>query len=579
MKTRSPFREILVSTLLLLVLVLLFACSRKPKDTVLLPEGKLPWPHQDPEITQEAYEELLNELCIINNYGQYQSGEIKESAYFHDGFDVVLPNGTKIYAIESGYVKAILGSREFYRGIIIGDTEGILPSDGWAYVHTDNFQVSVGDYVPQGTYIADIHFRGLEHLHLARIRLPSGPWEEPIEFVSLPLDHFFVYKDTVPPYVDTPFHYFRNNSDAQFPSGDPTVVSGKVDIVVGMREAGEYAHISSGDARGYGDRLCVTRVEYEISGPDGRSSHYLSFDFSKISLQLSYNGYGGFFSVYKFYPVIHPNDQTFGDKVFSYYIITNTDGTGTFNDFPFSDEAFCWDTLATDPEGVPLFPDGEYTITVTAYDFMNHATTKTETIRVDNANPVELEEPEETGEEVQLPSRRPTKTASTFPTQPQNLDFEAGETGWAAGLGGKDSSAYQSGIDVSTSPNGKSLYIKAQSAPSGSFASRAQGLSAKEFLGKRVRLSASVMAEDVIGNAGLWLRVDGPDRALAFDNMDPRPIRGTVPWTSYEIVLDVPENSVEIYFGLLLAGTGQVWVDDFRLEVVDSSVPVTDLML
>ena len=254
--------------------------------------------------------------------------------------------------------------------------------------HTDNFQVSVGDYVPQGTYIADIHFRGVEHLHLERVRLSSGSWENASNTVALPLDNFFVYKDAQqPPYIETPFYYFHNDSDEPFPHGNPTVVSGKVDIVVGMREAGHYAHGHAAQSfclpLGYGDRLCIARIEYEITRPDGRSRYHSSFDFSQIALKYAYRGLGGFFSVYKFYPVLHPGGPTGWDKIFSYYIITNTDGTGTFDGFPFSDEACCWDTTAT-LRGAPLYPDGEYTITVTAYDYMGNKTTKTGKVRVEN---------------------------------------------------------------------------------------------------------------------------------------------------------------------------------------------------
>ena len=359
----------------------------------VIPEGKLPWPHHDPKISQEEYEDLLDDLCIINNYGQYQCGDTEESAYFHDGLDVVLDNGTKIYAIKSGYVKAIDDRFEYYRGITIADTEGDLPGEGWKYMHTDNFQVSVGDYVPQGTYIADIHFKGIIHLHLERVRLSSGSWENSSDTIALPLDDFFVYKDGQPPYIETPFYYFRNNSDEPFPHGNPTVVSGKVDIVVGMREAGQYTHIHAAQrlflrqfgfiSIGYGDRLCITCVEYEVTRPDGQSRYHSSFDFSQIALKDSYRGHGGVLSVYKFYPVLHPGASRTGDKEFSYYIITNTDGTGVFDGFPFSDEACCWDTTAT-LRGAPLYPDGEYTITVIAYDYMGNKTTKVDRVRVHN---------------------------------------------------------------------------------------------------------------------------------------------------------------------------------------------------
>jgi hypothetical protein len=40
--------------------------------------------------------------------------------------------------------------------------------------------------------------------------------------------------------------------------------------------------------------------------------------------------------------------------------------------------------------------------------------------------------------------------------------------------------------------------------------------------------------------------------------------------------LDVPKDGTAlIYFGVLLAGKGQVWVDDFKFEAVDNTVKTT----
>jgi hypothetical protein len=93
-----------------------------------------------------------------------------------------------------------------------------------------------------------------------------------------------------------------------------------------------------------------------------------------------------------------------------------------------------------------------------------------------------------------------------------------------------------------------------------------------------VRLSGWLKTKDVAGAAALWMRVDGADKTLAFDNMDKRSVKGTKDWAKYEIVLDVPAASQDITFGLLLAGKGRAWVDDFKFEVVDDKVKSTNLL-
>jgi len=60
--------------------------------------------------------------------------------------------------------------------------------------------------------------------------------------------------------------------------------------------------------------------------------------------------------------------------------------------------------------------------------------------------------------------------------------------------------------------------------------------------------------------------------------MENRPIKGSTDWQKYEVVLDVPEGSMEIAFGILLAGKGQAWVDDLQLDVVGTDVPSTNMI-
>ncbi len=107
------------------------------------------------------------------------------------------------------------------------------------------------------------------------------------------------------------------------------------------------------------------------------------------------------------------------------------------------------------------------------------------------------------------------------------------------------------------------------------FGSLAQAIAADDYHGKRVRLSGWLKTENA-QEAGLWMRLDGEKRLLGFDNMMPRAVKGTTDWKQYEVVLDVPPETMNILFGTLLAGTGRIWVDDMKLEVVGKEVAVTN---
>ena len=89
-------------------------------------------------------------------------------------------------------------------------------------------------------------------------------------------------------------------------------------------------------------------------------------------------------------------------------------------------------------------------------------------------------------------------------------------------------------------------------------------------------MSVRIKSGNVEKWAGAWLRIDGAlKETLAFDNMQERPILANKNWQEYEIVVDVPSNSIELLFGVLLVGNGQIWVDDFNFEVVNQNTKLT----
>ena len=137
---------------------------------------------------------------------------------------------------------------------------------------------------------------------------------------------------------------------------------------------------------------------------------------------------------------------------------------------------------------------------------------------------------------------------------------------------------YEMGLDESVRQQGgkSSATVKSVKENIQGFGTLMQTSQPGEYRGKRVRLSGFVKSEKVNDWAGLWFRVDGPNRStLAFDNMQTRPIKGTTDWARYEIVLDVPNEAAALAFGILLAGGGQVWMDDLKFEVVPATVKVT----
>jgi hypothetical protein len=120
-----------------------------------------------------------------------------------------------------------------------------------------------------------------------------------------------------------------------------------------------------------------------------------------------------------------------------------------------------------------------------------------------------------------------------------------------------------------------SAYLVSNIQDTGGFGTLMQSINASHYASKRVRLQTWVQANDVAGWAGLWMRVDKGETVVGFDNMEQRAIRGTQPWTRYEVVLDVPADATGISFGALLNGRGEIWLNDVKFDVVGQDVHTT----
>lgn len=147
-------------------------------------------------------------------------------------------------------------------------------------------------------------------------------------------------------------------------------------------------------------------------------------------------------------------------------------------------------------------------------------------------------------------------------------------------MDGSDPNQYEYGINEELCDNKKSGYIRVRMGmgipfrpirfPGSGFGTLMQIFKADHYRNKRMRFTAVVKTDAVYGWAGLWMRVDGPKKEmLGFDNMSTRPINGTTGWQRYSVVLDVPQESVNIGFGILLNGFGQVSLADVRFEETD----------
>ncbi|WP_161599559.1 S41 family peptidase [Hymenobacter nivis] len=168
-------------------------------------------------------------------------------------------------------------------------------------------------------------------------------------------------------------------------------------------------------------------------------------------------------------------------------------------------------------------------------------------------------------------------TAARAQTTPAalNLDFERIDhqtnrpTGWRAQLNGTNG-AYEMVADSVVRQQGKySLRIRSvdKKPDSKEFGVAILRIPAN-FRGKTIRLTGFMKTENIQGSyAGLWLRVDGDEGTLDFDNMSKLNVQGTTDWKRYTIELALDASAQSVWLGGLTSGTGTMWIDDLALTV------------
>lgn len=154
------------------------------------------------------------------------------------------------------------------------------------------------------------------------------------------------------------------------------------------------------------------------------------------------------------------------------------------------------------------------------------------------------------------------------------LMYAGAPQGWFGGVGSPPE--FEAGRDLSVRKSGgASGYVRALYERVDGFGTLVQQIRADAFRGHRIRYSGWIRTARVSGEgAGLWIRGDGV-KIGPFDNMTGRRLTGTKDWQQVSIVVDVPQGTAGLAYGVLLVGPGVMWVDDLKFEVVDETVPVT----
>ena len=315
----------------------------KPPPGPAKPVAKpLPWPFPGDYKAQK----------LLNNYQTCNSERI------HLAIDLMHPTGTPVMAVASGYVAAIyLSPDNMHDYFIISHEKG--GDRGWAYCHMDRktFTFKEGDSIRQGQVLGSLvkfstgRTGDGSHLHLSYVKFSKEPAGRVNAHAVLDPLYFFDWKDTESP-AFLPLRFVLDGTTQQFPSDAAGVVTvrGKADIL---------AAITDSACPGQRERLGMPVVMLSIS--DG--THTMQ------KLVLDHRGDVGDRTQSR--PLyVFPDEAT---KLFDIgslgYVetlrVTKTDGDGKIEP---EDARQCWDTTALDKAGKPLWPNGQYSVNVYAWD-------------------------------------------------------------------------------------------------------------------------------------------------------------------------------------------------------------------
>ena len=96
------------------------------------------------------------------------------------------------------------------------------------------------------------------------------------------------------------------------------------------------------------------------------------------------------------------------------------------------------------------------------------------------------------------------------------------------------------------------------------------------FFGRRMRITAFIKSDRVAGSAGLFGSAShmGP-LAQSVQRTRPPPVKGSLGWMRYTTEIDVPVGTDAVELGVVLHGSGKVWIDDIQFEPVGRPVMTT----
>lgn len=132
---------------------------------------------------------------------------------------------------------------------------------------------------------------------------------------------------------------------------------------------------------------------------------------------------------------------------------------------------------------------------------------------------------------------------------------------------------YDAVLDPAAQRNGHATVCLSSSTATGNqfgAYTRVERVDVARYRGKKIRMTAMIKCEKVTARGGLFINTWGMLAPLTNEGQrGKRPVQGTLGWVRYTATAIVPEEAMAIETGVMINGSGKIWIDDVKYEVVD----------
>ena len=88
-----------------------------------------------------------------------------------------------------------------------------------------------------------------------------------------------------------------------------------------------------------------------------------------------------------------------------------------------------------------------------------------------------------------------------------------------------------------------------------------------DFSGGQIVVRAWLRSQDAAGPVALWARQDGAGGVLNFQTTQMENWKGTNDWRQFSLAMPLNPEARQLFFGVLINGTGTAWADDVQVLV------------